>query len=251
MNISFYNGVSGLIAFQEDMNIRSHNIANVNTTGFKGSRSSFSDLLYTRMAVNVDDDIRLVGHGVKNGAADLIYQQGPVLQTYNELDHAIIGDGLFAVEGQDGVIRYTRDGAFGISVEEKQGYLTASDGCYILDHSLKRIPLTADPVSGLYDLSTLDETIGIFNVPNPYDLLQASGNRFEVTERSGEAVCISAAGSDPLAGTYTLRSGALESSGMNLADEMVGVITAQRAYQMNAKMVQTADQLEDIINNLR
>ena len=249
MNISFYNGVSGMMAYQEGMDQISHNIANTNTAGYKPSRTAFDDLLYTRMAVNGEED-RLTGHGVRAAGSELIFRQGPVLQTGNALDCAILGEGFFSVERPDGSVEYTRSGAFDISVEGKKGYLVTSDGSYVLDGKGKRIDLERDGDSGLFDLEGLSDRLGVYTFPNPYGLAPSSGSCFQETEASGEA--------DDGRGRrrteekpYQLVSGALEQSGVDLADEMVNVMITQKAFQFNAKMVQTADQVEEIVNNLR
>ena len=140
MNISFYNGVSGMLAYQESMSRISHNIANTNTIGFKPDRSNFSDLLYTRMAVNSEEQ-PLTGHGVKIEDSQLVYRQGAVLQTGLDLDYALIGDGFFAVERPSGNIEYTRNGAFDISIEGNKGYLVTADGSHVLDAAGRPIEL--------------------------------------------------------------------------------------------------------------
>ena len=249
MKISFYNGVSGMVAYQESLNRISHNIANSNTFGYKPSRSTFSDLLYTRMAVNSQEE-PLTGHGVKIEDSRLIYRQGPVLQTENELDFALMGDGFFAVERPDGSVEYTRSGAFDISLEGGKGFLVTADGSHVLDSRKRAIELPRDSSDGPFDLSGLSDQLGIFDFPNPYGLEPSSGNCFKETEISGAAKAVSA-GKNDFDRTYQLVPNALERSAVEMADEMVNVITTQKAFQFNAKMVQTADQLEELINNLR
>lgn len=255
MNISFFNGVSGLIAYQESMNRISHNIANSGTIGYKPSRSDFSDLLYTRMAVNSVEE-PLVGHGVRIEDTQLIYRQGPVIQSGNMLDFGILGDGLFAVRHADGNVEYTRNGAFDISIEGggrrgEKGYLVTADGSYVLDARGRTIELTRPTEDSPFDISDLSERIGIYDFPNPYGLENAPGSCLKETETSGAAVAIND-GKEHFTGRhYQLVQSALEQSGVNLSDEMVSVITTQKAFQLNARMVQTADELEQVINNLR
>lgn len=249
MNISFYNGVSGLVAYQESMNRISHNIANSNTVGFKASRSSFSDLLYTKMAVNSEEE-PLTGHGVKIEDSQLIYRQGPVIQTGNSLDFALMGDGFFAVERPDGSIEYTRNGAFDISIEGSKGFLVTADGSHVLDARGKSIELERNSKDSPFDLSDLHERLGIYDFPNPYGLEPSNGSCFRETETSGAGKAIRAGGNNSKR-KYQIIQNALEQSGVELSDEMANVITAQKAFQFNAKMVQTADELEQIINNLR
>lgn len=253
MNISFYNGVSGMLTYQEDMNQIAHNVSNSGTIGFKPSRSTFSDLLYTRMAVNSEEQ-PLVGHGVRTGDSHLVFRQGPVIQQgAGGLDFALMGDGFFAVQLGDGTIQYTRNGSFDISIEGKKGFLVNADGAHVLDEAGKPIELTREKADGLFDLDGLKDKLGIYDFPNPYGLEHANGSCFKVSDNSGEAVAII---KGKVEGAYQNRQyqvmeNALEQSAVELADEMVGVIVSQRAFQLNAKMVQTADELEQVINNLR
>ena len=234
MKISFYNGVSGLVAYQEDMDRISNNISNSGTVGYKASRTNFSQLLYTEMAVNSETN-PLTGHGVKADDSRLQYKQGSLLQTGISLDFALMGDGFFAVERPDGSIQYTRSGAFDISVSGSKGYLVTSDGSFVLKRDSQDDP---------FDLTQLPDQIGIYNIENPYGLQPVGDTCFALTESSGEATA-------DRNGSSRLIQGALEQSSVDLSDEMVNVIQAQRAFQLNAKMVQTADELEQVINNLR
>ena len=250
MNISFFNGVSGMIAYQEEMNRISHNIANANTNGYKPLQSSFSELLYTHMAVNSPEE-PWVGHGVKITEPLLDYTQGAPLQTGITLDFALNGDGFFAVERPNGNVEYTRNGAFNISIEGSKAYLVmVGDGSHVLDSRGRHIELTRESKNDPYDLSALKDQIGIYDFSNPYALEPTGGTCYKETDASGEAETIRI-GRNRNGRSYQLLSGALEQSAVNLADEMVDVITAQKAFQFNAKMVQTADELEQIINNLR
>lgn len=250
MKISFYNGVSGIMAMQEDMNRIAHNVANSGTVGYKPDKSTFSDLLYTRMAVNAPTE-PLTGHGVKINDARTIFRQGAAPSTGCELDFALMGDGFFAVRRPDGEIQYTRNGAFNISIEGDKGFLVTEDGSYVLDSAGKEIELTLQENSGLFDLKGLQEKLGIYDFPNPHGLQHETYSCFSQTELSGEPVAIIQGETTYEGRHYQILSSALEQSAVDLADEMVGVITAQRAYQLNARMVQTADELEQLVNNLR
>ena len=260
MNIAFYTGTSGMIAYQQDMDIIAHNIANVNTTGYKTQRAVFSDLLYSRMAVNTEENF-MTGHGIKVADSDLIFQQGPVLPTQNPLDFGIIGAGFFALQTGEGSGRnssaqlaYTRNGAFGISVDGNTGTLVSADGAFVLGSDGNKITLTRSTSDGPFDLTSIVNRLGVYQFPNPFGLEPASGGRFLQTEKSGEAqspqqASTAAQSSQEL--PYRIISSALESSSVNLADEMVMVIQSQRAFQFSARLVQTADDLEEIVNNLR
>lgn len=269
MNISFHNGVSGMLAYQEDMNQIAHNVSNAGTVGYKPSRSVFEDLIYTRMAVNSEEQ-PLVGHGIRVADSHLEYRQGPLLLNgTGGLDFALVGDGFFALELPDGSIQYTRKGSFDISIESTdggnsgnnkgkagsaKGFLVNEEGYHVLDSEGKRIELPKkEGDSGLFDLKGLKDKLGIYDFPNPYGLEHVTGVLFTPSENSGEAVAI-------IKGTetgnyhgrsYHIQENALEQSAVELSTEMVDAIVSQRAFQINAKMVQTADELEQVVNNLR
>lgn len=239
MNIAFYNGASGLVAHQSALDQVANNIANVNTVGYKPTRPEFDDLLYTQMYTNEEKPMH--GHGVRLGSADLIYGQGPVQQTYRALDFALVSDGFFAVEEPDGERVYTRNGAFDVSIESKNAYLVDDQGRYVLDSRGSRI--TLEKLSGdTYDYSGLTDTIGVFVFDNPYGLESINNTSFRESENSGAA---------RIAQEYQIRTQALENSGVHLADEMTNLIVTQRAYQLSARVVQTSDEMEEIVNNLR
>lgn len=243
MKISFYNGVSGLLAYQEDMDRISNNISNSGTVGFKASRTNFSQLLYTQMAVNSANQ-PLTGHGVKADDSRLQCKQGNVLQTGMPLDYAVMGAGFFAVERPDGSVQYTRSGAFDISVSGNKGYLVTADGSFVLDGKGKKIELERKAKDDPFDFTKLPDQIGIYMIENPYGLQPVGDTCYALTPSAGEAKA-------DRNGASKLLQGALEQSSVDLSEEMVNVIQSQRAFQMNAKMVQTADELEQVINNLR
>lgn len=239
MNIAFYNGASGLVAHQSALEQVANNIANVNTTGYKPTRAEFDDLLYTQMYTN---EVKpLTGHGVKMSSADLIYGQGPIQQTYRALDFALMTDGFFAVQDLDGETVYTRNGAFDLSIEGRNAYLVDDQGRYVLDSRGR--PITVDKLSDdTYDYSGLTDKIGVFVFDNPYGLESINNTSFRESDNSGTA---------RVAQEYLIREQALENSGVHLADEMTSLIVTQRAYQLSARVVQTSDEMEEIINNLR
>lgn len=254
MNIAFHNGVSGLIGYQQDLDVLAHNMANVNTNGYKETRSAFEDLLYTEMDTNGELK-HLTGHGMRIRSVDLLMDQGSPRQTNSPLDFAIMGEGFFAVE-RNGRVEYTRNGAMGIGMEGNDGYLVASDGGYILDGKGQRIKLDRDKETNLFATDNIVDKLGVYLFSNPYGLEQTSQSSFVQTAISGEPYIyegnVNKRGEDGQnKSPYTVLQMAVETSNVHLADQMVGMIVTQRAYQMNAKMVQTADQLEEIVNNLR
>lgn len=247
MNIAFYNGVSGLSAYQQDMDTLAHNMSNINTYGYKPTRTGFSDLLYTQMNVNGEDK-PLTGHGVKASSDELLLTQGNPLTTNNMLDFALVGEGFFATENK-GARAYTRNGAFDISVEGSKAYLVTMDGSYVLDGKGKQIALTKKK-DGTYDLTAAKDKLGIYNFANPYGLQRRDGSSFTETAVSGEATAVKKSGREKTE-PYQLVQGAVEQSAVDMAQTMVDVMISQKAFSFNAKMVQTADQVEEIVNNLR
>lgn len=277
MSIAFYTGVAGMLASQSFMDATANNMANVNTVGYKTQNASFEDLLYTKMNIhsnyqpqnaengetdgenapvmadgktdsNWPDGSRvydLVGHGVKIGSVDLLYQQGGFLNTERQLDFAIDGDGLFAVENSRGEVEYTRNGRFNLSIEGKKVYLVNAQGYHVLDRKGKQITLALDENDNP-DYDGLIEKLGIYYFDNPYGLTPTDGGSFLESENSGEAVAAKAGDERSEVLQYYL-----ENSNVQLSDQMVNLIQAQRSFQLNAKVVQTADSIEEMINNLR
>ncbi len=241
MKQAFWAGASGLLAHQEHLNNIGHNVANVNTPGYKRVETSFRDLIYTDMYVNTPED-PLTGNGVRAVDAGLNFSQAAVTNTDRLYDFAIVGDGLFAVQ-RDGQTMYTRDGSFGVGLNtDGNAYLINQDDDFVLDRNGNRIVLDVSEGANKVDFSELKDKIGIFRFDNPNALEPISGNKYRPTGRSGAAV----ASTD-----YILRQSSLEQSGANLADAMKDMILAQRSYQVSARVVQTSDEVEQVVNSLR
>lgn len=244
MNIAFRTAVSGMMGAQRDMDVTANNIANVNTTAFKSSRASFSELLYTKIDYR-DDDGRAVGHGTRVANVDVMHTQGGYHSTANPLDFSIIGDGFFAVQAQNGDTQYTRSGIFKVSQEDKKNFLVTSDGRYVLDARGRKIELPLD-MSKL-DAGQLKDSIGVYIFPNPSGLEPVGSSTYRQTDRSGTPTEYKRLENT----TTVLQQYAIEDSNVDLATEMANVIMSQRAFQLNARVVQTADQLDEVINSLR
>ena len=150
---------------------------------------------------------------------------------------------MFAVQNGNQV-EYTRDGTFGISLVGNQAYLTTQDGCYVLDQNGDRIAIPKKQGTDDYDYGALKEQVGMFRFDYPSALSPISNNRYLPTEQSGNAEKAGLA-------TSKLMQGFVENSGTNMMDEMTQMIAAQRAFQMSGRVVQTADEIEQIVNNLR
>ena len=242
MKAAFYAGSTGLAAQQEAMNVIGNNIANVNTNGFQASNVSFESLLSGEMYVNSADE-PITGYGVRAINTGVRMGGGALKNTNNRMDFAIVGNGLFAIEN-NGQIQYTRDGTFGITMDDDEAYLSTQDGKYVLDEDQERIELEWNDEKGGYDMDLLTENIGVFQFAYPSAMSQVSGNRFVPTERSGDAI-----ESEPE--DKNILQGALEGSGTVMEDEMANMISVQRAFQLSARVVQMADENEQTINGLR
>lgn len=265
MSIAFYTGVAGMLASQSHMDVTSNNIANINTVGYKTQESVFQNLLYTRMNIHenygntaadtdtentVDGDntaksYDMVGHGVRIGAVNLLYKQGGYLSTGRTLDFAIDGEGLFAVETDSDEVQYTRNGNFSIDIEGKKAYLVTTDGSHVLTSKGKRVSLELDDNGSPITNGLADDT-GLYHFSNPYGLTPANGGSFTANDVSGKAIAAKATDT-----TSTIVQGYLENSNVELSDQMVNMIQAQRSFQMNARVVQTSDEIDEMINNLR
>ena len=257
---ALYTAATGMQAQQLNMDVISNNLANVNTTGFKRSRADFQDLLYqemkpagTTVAQGSTRPTGLeVGLGVKPGSTETMFDQGVFQNTGNQLDVAIQGNGFYKVLLPDGTSAYTRDGAFKM---DKDGKLVNTDGMAVQPEI--NIPANATNVAVGSD-GTVSVTIPgqqnpskigqimLTTFANPAGLQHLGGNNFKDTGASGAA-------SDVTPGTEgsgTLSQGVLEMSNVQIVQEMVNMITAQRAYEVNSKAITTADSMLSTANNL-
>lgn len=255
---ALYTSTTGMNAQELQLNVISNNLANVNTGGFKKSQTQFEDLFYHSVravgAETVDGGLVptgiQVGMGVRPTAVYKIFTQGDFSQTGNELDWAVEGRGFFQIV-RDGVEYYTRAGAFKL---DQDGFIVTSNG----DRLQPEFSLPADTVTVQIDanglLSALDaaqQTIATVQVTlhdfiNPAGLKAVGTNLFLPTEASGAP-----REENPGAnGMGTVAQGVLETSNVNVTEEMVNLIITQRAFESNSKGVTTADQLLEISNNL-
>ncbi len=242
MNTAFYTASSGVMYLQRSMDVTANNIANSETPGFKSSVASFADLLYSNIHRNQDNltNNLKTGHGVRLSGITMQLGQGALMPTDRELDFSIVGDGFFAVENENGERFYTRAGNFYVKLEDDAAYLATANGEYVLTPDQDRIELNPD--GGLVDLDEITARIGVFSFSNPYALVQEGNNYYTATDASGEAL---------MSEGFTLKQGFLETSNAELSTEMINVISTQRAFQFNARVVQAADELQATVNNLR
>ncbi len=248
MNNAFYTGASGLRAYQYAIDVTSHNLTNCNTYGYKATKPEFRELLNNRMDINKnreleDDEKILKGHGVRLSNQDLIFTQGPFYNSGYQLDYAIQGEGLFALERR-GDIEYTRNGSFDLSVEGNRAYLVSNDGAYVLDQNYNRIVVPYNQGTNVINSDGLGDRLGVFSFSNPYGLRRTDYESFQPTDISGEA-------ENANRGSYDIFEKTVERSNVDVAKEFADVIVSQKAYQFSARVVTTADEIEQVANSLR
>jgi flagellar basal-body rod protein FlgG len=256
-----FSAASGMGAQQLNMDVIAHNLANTNTVGFKRSRADFQDMLYQTLrspgasasaATQLPTGIQL-GTGVRPVAVQKLFSTGSLQQTQNELDVAIEGDGFFQVSRPDGTTAYTRAGAL---KKNSTGAVVTSDGDPILPNitvpaNTLRLTIGTDgTVSVLAAGATTTSQIGAMELArfdNPSGLEALGSNLFLPSSASGDPVT----GAPSSAGFGQIAQGFLESSNVNIAEEMVNMIIGQRNYEVNAKAVQTADEMLQVANGLK
>lgn len=259
MNPALWIAKTGLDGQQTRMSVISNNLANVSTTGFKRSRGVFADLLYQTVrqpGAQSSENTQLpsglmLGTGVRTVATEKIHTQGNVVQTENSLDVAISGRGFFQILRPDGTVAYTRDGSF---QKDANGILTTPSG-FTLQPSItvpaNTLSLTIGSdgtVSALVAGNTSPSTIGTVQLAdfvNPTGLQPIGDNLFLETASSGTA----STGTPGQTGLGLLIQGSLESSNVNVVEELVNMIETQRAYEMNSKAIATTDQMLQYISN--
>ncbi|MFO1401173.1 MAG: flagellar basal-body rod protein FlgG [Steroidobacteraceae bacterium] len=259
MNPALWAAKTGLDAQQTRMAVVSNNLANVNTTGFKKSRAVFEDLLYQnvrQVGAATSQDTQApsgmsLGTGVRVVATEKTYTQGNLSQTGNSLDLAVNGRGFFQILLPDGTLAYTRAGDFQLS---SQGQLVTSSGYVVqpginIPQGAQSISIGADGVVSVLlagqSAPTQVGTLQLADFVNPTGLQPRGENLLLETAASGTAQ----PGTPGQSGLGTLEQGAVESSNVNVVEEMVNMIETQRAYEMNTKAIQTTDQMLQYLSN--
>jgi flagellar basal-body rod protein FlgG len=249
-------------AQQTNVEVISNNIANMTTTGFKRQRAEFQDLIYQnlrRVGSNSSDTGTIVpsgaqvGLGVKTAAIYRITEQGNLQQTSNTLDMAVQGNGYFQVTLPSGDTAYTRDGTFSLSptgeIVNADGYVV-QPGITIPSNATGVTVNTAGQVQVTVSGQTAPNTVGQLQLavfPNETGLDAQGNNLFIQTAASGDAVT----GTPASPGFGTVLQGFVETSNVNVVTEITNLITAQRAYEMNSKVITTSDQMLSTLTNLR
>ncbi len=254
---------SGMYAQQINIEVISNNIANINTTGFKKNKADFQDLMYQEVSVNpltsstpgIEDTSTSkiqIGNGVKPASTQKIFKQGDITATDNQLDMAIQGEGFFQVRKSDGSFAYTRDGSFKLDAD---GKIVTSSG-YELDPGLTiNSDVTGITIAKDGTVTTSDNkgntavlgNIELARFINNGGLEALGDNLYAETPASGRPI-LGTPGTD---GFGDVNQGYLESSNVDIVEEMISMIAAQRAYEINSKTVQTVEEMMTMANNLK
>lgn len=268
---ALYTAATGMRAEQTNVDTISNNLANVNTYGYKAERTEFKSLLYQTIQTQTtsgNGDAKPVGAqaglGTRVAATTSLYTQGAPTETDNPTDFAIQGDGFFAVRGSDNQVYYTRDGSFTWSVSANGNTILAdSAGNPVLDTngneiavpngiSSEKMNFNQDGTIGYYDNNgnfvNLNQTMAVYQFNNPAGLEKQSGNLLAATPNSGNPLL---EGQTAGLTRSKVLNKYLEGSNVNVADEMVNLIVAQRAYELNSKAITTSDSMLETANNLR
>lgn len=267
---SLWSAASGMIAQQTNVDTIANNLANVNTTGYKNEKAEFKTLLYqtlqTRTTTANGEEKPIpaqVGLGTRVMAITSSFEQGALLASESDTAFAINGDGFFAVRGIDGNTYYTRNGDFKLSIGNEGLMLATSEGYPVLDTQGNPIILPDNVTASNLEVSSdgtfgyknpdktyvpLDISLGLFQFNNPAGLEKLPSGLFNVTAASGAALNEATA---PNLQTSEIRQKYLEGSNVQVADEMVNLIVAQRAYEMNSKAIQATDEMLGQANQLK
>ncbi len=257
------SAASGMYAQQLNIEVISNNIANINTNAFKKNKAEFQDLMYQEIPVNTLPSASnaasqsavnkiQVGNGVQPTSTQKIFNQGDVLPTNNSMDLAIQGEGFFQVRKSDGSYAYTRDGAFKINSE---GKLVTASGYYVdpeitMNEDSMELVVNKD---GAVEVRQMDgsvvavDNIQLVRFMNPGGLEAIGNNLYVETPASGNPIY----GTPGTNGFGEIQQGYLESSNVDIVEEMIAMIAAQRAYEINSKTVKTVEDMMTMANNLK
>ena len=259
MNGALWTAKTGLDAQQTRMQVISNNLANTNTTGFKRDRAVFQDLLYQTIrqpGAQSSQDTQLpsglsTGTGVRVVSTEKLFTQGGLSHTADPMDLAIQGRGFFEVLTPDGTVGYTRDGSFQI---DSQGQMVTATG-YALQPGITIPPAATGITIGQDGTVTASlpgssaptqlGSVSLADFINPSGLQAKGGNLFHETASSGAPL----QGSPGAGGLGSLIQGSVETSNVNIVEELVSMIETQRAYEISSKAISTTDGMLQYINN--
>lgn len=261
MNRAMRTAAAGMLAQQLNVDTIAHNLANVNTTGFKKSRAEFQDLMYQTLkasggsatsGLRETNEIQ-IGTGTSPAATQKNFVQGDLQMTSNPFDLAISGEGFFQIRRPDGTIAYSRDGAFKLSAD---GTIVTSQG-YVMEPGIsissdaKNVAISRDGViearEGAANAPTRIGQVELARFVNVAGLKAIGNNLFVETPASGQPI-VGTAGTE---GFGEIQQGYLESSNVDVVEEMVSMIVAQRAYEINSKTIKTVEDMLQMANNLK
>jgi len=267
---ALWSAASGMIAQQTNVDTISHNLSNVNTVGYKTQKAEFKTLLYQDLqarTTTANGETKptpaQVGLGTRVADVNTYFTQGALMASESDTDFAIDGRGFFAVRGDDGEIYYTRNGSFTWAIGNQGATLCNQDGYPVLDTKGNPIIIPNGVTSGNMVISqdgsvgykqadgnivAMNQTIALYQFTNPAGLNKLSRSLYGVTAASGNAM------SEETTQGLTrsnIRQNYLENSNVQVADEMVNLIIAQRAYELNSKAIQASDEMLQQANSLR
>ncbi|HEX2860722.1 MAG TPA: flagellar basal-body rod protein FlgG [Lacunisphaera sp.] len=258
MNLSLYSAATGMEAQQLNLNTIANNLANVNTPGFKRSKIEFQDLLYQKPRAsgadsgggNIVPTGIEVGNGARVASTSKVFTQGQLTSSGEKLDIALQGDGFFEIQRPDGTLAYTRDGSFKTNA---QGQIVTIDGLPVLS-GFQPMPAGSEVAISEDGNVTVQTANGnqtfrltLTRFSNPAGLRSLGGNMYEETAASGTPET----GNPGEQGFARTIQGYIEASNVNIVEEMVNLIVAQRAYEVNSKSIQASDEMLQNVANLK
>lgn len=267
---SLWTASTGMLAQQTNIDTIANNLANVNTNGYKTQVNEFKSLLYQNIqtkTTSANGDAKpsgaQVGLGVRNASISSVFKQGNMLASESDTAFAIDGKGFFAVRGEDGNTYYTRNGNFKFTLATNGNMLATSEGLPVLDSAGKPIVLGDEYIISRISVAKdgslcypdaqnnpqpIGITIGVYQFNNPNGLEKLADSLYQQTAASGQA--INEATSTAVEKSEVIQ-GYLEGSNVQVVDEMVNMIVAQRAYELNSKAITASDEMLQQANNLR
>ncbi len=255
-----YTAATGMNSMQHQIDVTSNNIANVNTTGFKQDRAEFQDLMYETLNYTAGQTSQTtinptgidVGLGVRISGVQKNFTEGDLKLTSNPLDLAIEGKGFFQITLPSGETAYTRSGTFKLNDEgtivNGNGYPLAPE--IVIPEGAKDISITKDGIVSYTDSTGTSNELGQLTIAdfiNPAGLIPLGESLFMQSDASGDVL----EGNPNQEQFGSIQQGMIELSNVKLVNEMVDLITAQRAYEANSKAITTADSMLDIVNRLK
>lgn len=268
---SLWTAATGMIAQQNNVDTIANNLSNVNTTGYKAQANEFKSLLYQNLqtrTTSANGEVKptgaQVGLGVRNASFTTLFKNGSMLANESDTAFAINGKGFFALQGEDGNTYYTRNGNFQWTLGPNDArMLTDTEGCPVLDnrgrpislnstYDVNQITVSSDGTVCYPDANnnpqSLGFSIGLYQFANPGGLERRANSMFAQTAASGAPINEA---TSPTVEKSAVLQNFLEGSNVQVVDEMVNMIVAQRAYEMNSKAITASDEMLQQANNLR